>query len=230
MKSAVRGVIFDFNGTMFLDGEFQEAAWRSYFASRTSRQLTDQDFREHIHGVPPNLVIEYVLGRPATATELADVAHDREAVYRRLVAEQATPDSLVPGLPEFLDELRRRSIPCVVATSSPIENVRFYFERLGIGKWFTLDDIEYDKGTYLGKPNPDIFEHAAARMGLEANCCAVFEDAPSGIEAARRAGAPVIVGVQAEFDGNYLLSLPGCTHTIANYRDLDGLLAILGLS
>ena len=33
MKSAVRGVIFDFNGTMFLDGEFQEAAWRSYFAS-----------------------------------------------------------------------------------------------------------------------------------------------------------------------------------------------------
>ena len=230
MKSGVRGVIFDFNGTMFLDGEFQEAAWRSYFASRTSRELTEQDFRDHIHGVPASLVIEYVLGRPATADELAAVEYDREAVYRRIVSEQATPDSLVPGLPAFLDELKRRGIPCVVATSSPIENVRFYFERLGIARWFTLDGVEYDRGEYPGKPNPDIFEHAAARMGLAARDCAVFEDAPSGIEAARRAGAPTIVGVQAEFDGSFLLSLPGTTHTIADYRDLDALFGILGLS
>ena len=226
----VRGVIFDFNGTMFLDGELHEAAWRSYFSTRTERQLTEQDFREHIHGVPKDLVIEYVLGRPATQQELDDVEPDREAVYRRLVAERASENSLAPGLPAFLDELRRRGIPCVVATSSPAENVRFYFERLGIGRWFSIDDIEYDRGEYPGKPNPDIFQHAAARMGLLATECAVFEDAPSGIESARRAGAPVIVGMQAEFDGPYLLSLPGVTHTAPDYRDQAALFGMLGLS
>lgn len=227
MKPAVRGVIFDFNGTMFLDGEFQEAAWRAYFATRTSRELTEQEFRDHIHGVPADLVIEYVLGRPATREDLDAVEPDREAVYRRLVAEHASTESLVPGLAEFLDELRRRNVPTVVATSSPLENVLFYFERLGIGRWFTLDDVEYDRGTYPGKPNPDIFEHAAAKMGLSARECAVFEDAPSGIEAARRAGAPIIVGVQAEFDGAFLLSLPGVTHTIPDYRDLEALFGML---
>ena len=224
----IKGVIFDFNGTMFPDGEYHEAAWRSYFASRTSRQLTERDFREHIHGVPKAQVIEYVLGRPATQRELDDVEPDREAVYRRLVAERADENSLAEGLPEFLDELERRGIPCTVATSSPAENVRFYFDKLGIGRWFSPDQVEYDRGTYPGKPNPDIFQHAAALMGLDASECAVFEDAPSGLEAARRAGAPVIVAVQAEFDGPYLQSLPGVTHTIADYRDLDGLLGMLG--
>ena len=46
----------------------------------------------------------------------------------------------------------------------------------------------------------------------------------------RMPSAPVIVGMQAEFDGPYLLSLPGVTHTAPDYRDQAALFGMLGLS
>ena len=44
------GVIFDFNGTMFFDEEFQEISWRRFIKDIIGRRITDEEFQEHVHG------------------------------------------------------------------------------------------------------------------------------------------------------------------------------------
>ena len=65
-------------------------------------------------------------------------------------------------------------------------------------RWFDPRRIVYDDGTFSGKPAPDIYLRAAERIGLSPSRCIVAEDAPVGIEAARRAGMSVI-GVATTF-------------------------------
>lgn len=88
-----------------------------------------------------------------------------------------------------------------------------------MARWFSLDTIVYNDCSFPSKPAPDIFERAMDRIGLPARDCAVFEDAPAGLEAARRAKAGRIVAVAAEFDPAFLADLPGVDHVIIDYRD-----------
>ena len=46
----MRGIIFDFNGTMFFDEEFQNVSWRSFLQAKTGHYITDEEFQEYIHG------------------------------------------------------------------------------------------------------------------------------------------------------------------------------------
>lgn len=64
-------------------------------------------------------------------------------------------------------------------------------------RWFDPEKIVYDDGTLPGKPNPDIYLKAARTIGLAPSRCVVVEDAVSGIEAARRAGAGYIVAMDS---------------------------------
>ena len=45
----MRGIIFDFNGTMFFDEEFQNISWRSFLQAKTGHYITDEEFQEYIH-------------------------------------------------------------------------------------------------------------------------------------------------------------------------------------
>lgn len=67
---------------------------------------------------------------------------------------------LAPGAPDFLDFLQERKVPFTIATASDKENVDFYFEHLGIGKWFDYDRIVYNNGQIKGKPDPQIYRIA----------------------------------------------------------------------
>ena len=48
--SPYTGVIFDFNGTMFYDEEFQTNSWRTFVESKVKRNISDQEVQEYIHG------------------------------------------------------------------------------------------------------------------------------------------------------------------------------------
>ena len=90
----------------------------------------------------------------------------------------------VPGIVAALDAI---TLPNCVASSASIEKMRFTLGHTGLwdrfaGRIFSATEVEH------GKPAPDLFLHAAARMGWEPADCAVVEDSPAGIEAALAAG------------------------------------------
>ena len=91
-------------------------------------------------------------------------------------------------------------IPFTIATGSYRPNVEFYFSHLHLEKWFRFSDVIYDDGTYPGKPAPDIFLKAAAKIGVEPADCLVFEDSYAGIRSAVAAKIGRIVTVEATLD------------------------------
>lgn len=59
----MKGVIFDFNGTMFFDSDKQEKAWRMYIKKMTGRDVSDEEFKERVHGRNNSDILEYFSGK-----------------------------------------------------------------------------------------------------------------------------------------------------------------------
>jgi HAD superfamily hydrolase (TIGR01509 family) len=102
-------------------------------------------------------------------------------LYREAFAAELQP---VPGILEALDAI---TLPTCVASSGTHEKIRYTLGLTGLydrfaGRIFSVDDVR------RGKPAPDLFLHAASRMGAVPERCAVVEDSPYGVQAARAAG------------------------------------------
>jgi len=102
-------------------------------------------------------------------------------LYREAFAAELQP---VPGVVEALDAI---TLPTCVASSGTHEKIRYTLGLTGLydrfaGRIFSVDDVR------RGKPAPDLFLHAAGRMGAAPERCAVVEDSPYGVQAARAAG------------------------------------------
>ncbi|MBV9415845.1 MAG: HAD family hydrolase [Solirubrobacterales bacterium] len=94
----------------------------------------------------------------------------------------------VDGIREALERI---ALPVCVASSSPPERLRFKLELTGLyerfaGRIFSAVEVAN------GKPAPDLFLHAARRMGVEPRDCTVVEDSRYGVQAARAAGMDVL--------------------------------------
>jgi HAD superfamily hydrolase (TIGR01509 family) len=112
--------------------------------------------------------------------------HD-ERMRERLFALFARELAPIPGIVPALEAL---DLPRCVASSSQPDRIRFSLEVTGLlpllaPHLFSAVEVRH------GKPAPDLFLHAAARMGVPPSACLVIEDSPAGIEAARRAGMRV---------------------------------------
>ena len=120
-------------------------------------------------------------GVALTETHLADM---RARLYERF-REELKP---VAGIAETVAALGK---PICVASSSQPERIRLSLSVTGL---IGLFEPNIFSATMVenGKPAPDLFLHAAARMGVAPEECVVVEDSPAGIEAARRAGMRVI--------------------------------------
>jgi HAD superfamily hydrolase (TIGR01509 family) len=114
---------------------------------------------------------------------------DFEARYHReLFARMRTELRAVSGVAAALDAI---DVATCVASSGTHERIELALRTAGLyerfaGRLFSADDVE------RGKPAPDLFLHAAARMGVEPGRCVVVEDSPYGVTAARAAGMTVI--------------------------------------
>jgi HAD superfamily hydrolase (TIGR01509 family) len=121
--------------------------------------------------------IEAHLGRRLPASWEEPFRH----LYREAFAAELEP---VAGVVEALDAI---AIPTCVASSGTHEKIRFTLGLTGLyerfaGRIFSVSDVA------RGKPAPDLFLHAAGRMGIPPAQCAVVEDSRYGVEAARAAG------------------------------------------
>src|SRR5262245_57476558 len=120
--------------------------------------------------------------------------------------------------------------PKCVASSSPPDRVRASLETAGLARFFNFLFSASDVRN--GKPAPDLFLHAASRMGVQATDCIVVEDSPAGVAAATAAGMTALGFVGGSHAGAHLgeqLSLAGARTIVAALRHLkSAVVALLG--
>lgn len=191
----VKGVIFDFNGTLFYDTPQQEKAWREFAWQNFRRDISDQEFKELIHGRNANFTLEYLAGCNLSKAEVDAYVKAKETVYIDICEKDPQNTHLNSGAERLLDELKARNFPLAIATAAPKINVDYYIERFNLERWFPLDKIIYNNGTIKGKPAPDFYLKAAKALQLNTQDCLVFEDAISGIQAAYNANIGKIVAI-----------------------------------
>ncbi len=191
---AIKGVIFDFNGTLFWDTPFHNTAW-DRFLENHQIELTDQEKNEKIHGKNNRDIFTGLFNRPIEPKELDRYIDEKEKLYRNICVKEQQP--LADGAIELFDFLKQNNIPYTIATASGLENVQFFFEQFELHRWFNFDQIVYDDGSLRGKPNPDYFLRAVEKLQLEPEECLIFEDSFAGIQAAENAGAGQILIVNS---------------------------------
>ena len=181
----IEAAIFDMDGVMVDNARYHIRAWQ-LLGKELGKDLTDEQVRG-VFGQRNSEMLGALVGNSLSPEQILHLGDRKEIIYRELMAPDLTP---VPGLMEFLAELRKEGFKAAVATSGPSDNVNLVMDGLGLRPWF--DVIVTGAEVSRGKPDPDIFLLASRRLSLAAAQCVVFEDSTAGIEAARRAGSPCV--------------------------------------
>jgi sugar-phosphatase len=143
------------------------------------------------HGLDPETVVRMAHGRPSRSTirdllPNADIDHEDREVERREIAD-LDGVVLLPGAQELLNILPPERWTIATSCTRPLAEVRLRAAGLPIPTtMITSSDVK------IGKPDPEPYLKAAAKLGFAASDCIVVEDVPAGIRAGRSAGAGVI--------------------------------------
>jgi beta-phosphoglucomutase len=181
-----RAFIFDMDGTMVDNMMVHHRAWQRKLAA-LGLDLTLEEVRQSIHGINEE-ILERLFGDRFSPEERRRIAWEKEAEYRDIFLSEL---KLVPGLEAFLKSAQQAGIRMGIGTAAPHENVQFVLENLHLRPLFgsVIDASQVIKG----KPDPEVFLRVAEELGAEPADCVVFEDSPTGAEAARRAGMQVVI-------------------------------------
>jgi HAD superfamily hydrolase (TIGR01509 family) len=114
---------------------------------------------------------------------------EKAAAYETVLRERLTA---VPGVAEAIAVLRESGMRMCVASSAGHARIRLSLRLTGLQTLFAEEHIFSAEDVARGKPAPDLFLHAAARLSAPPRTCVVVEDSPSGVEAALAAGMRVI--------------------------------------
>ncbi|WP_313630884.1 HAD family phosphatase [Enterococcus devriesei] len=191
----MQGIIFDFNGTMFLDSDLHEEAWINLIKKYSKQELSEADIIHSIHGKTNDIILRHFISADLTDEQVEQLSDEKEAYYRERVLAHPERIHFTKGLEAALDTLKANQIPMTIASASPKVNMDFYWETFALAKWFDPEKIVYHNGTFPGKPAPDIFLIAAKKIELAPADCLVIEDSYSGLQAAQRARIGTIVAI-----------------------------------
>lgn len=179
--AAARALLFDLDGTLIDSMPHHHGAWIEWH-KRQSIPMDEPRFFAATAGRTNAEILADLLPQLSEPERLA-LIEQKEALYRERAGSAL---ALIAGAAELAQDARARGLKLAVCTASGRANMALAFERFGIGGW--VDTVTSPADGLRGKPHPDIFEEAARRLGVAPGDCIVFEDAPLGIEAARRAG------------------------------------------
>lgn len=206
------GVLFDWDGVIIDSSRQHEESWER-LAREEGRMLPPGHFKAGF-GKKNDVIIPKILGWTDVPDEVERLSRRKEALYREVVVE--TGVTVLPGVTDFLQRLRSAGVPCCIGSSTERENIRTICARTGLSDWFAhiiaAEDVEH------GKPHPEVFLRAAARIGREPRWCVVFEDAFSGLEAAR-AGGMRSIGVATTHPAEALR--PQCDRVVSRLDELQ---------
>jgi len=178
--------LWDMDGTLLDSAEYHWHAWRDALAAE-GHPVT-HDYFIATFGQRNDTILRGLFGEDFADADVAHIGDAKELLYRQLVAERGV--ALLPGVRMWLERLRDAGFQQAVASAAPRANVDAIITALDIGSFFGA--ITSAEDVTRGKPDPQVFLLAAERLGVAPERCVVLEDAPAGVEAAKRAGMRVI--------------------------------------
>lgn len=195
MKNKVKGVLFDFNGTMIFDSAIHRAVWRDFMPKLTGKAVADEEIDKKMLGRDNASIFRSYLGDDIDPSRIERLTYEKELAYREKCLVDPVHFRFVDGLEELLNYLKGIGMPMTIATGSEVMNITFFFEQFHLDRWFDFSKVVYDDGTFPGKPAPDIYLMAARKLEADPADCLVFEDSHSGVAAAHAAGIGYVLAV-----------------------------------
>ncbi len=180
-----RAAIFDVDGVLVDSYRPHLESWRRVAAER-GLEITEEQFAATF-GRTSREIIAAFWGRDLDDEERRRIDERKEELYRSIVRADFPA---MEGAADLVRALHAAGFRLAVASSGPPENVALSIEGLGCAELFEV--VVTGRDVVRGKPAPEVFERAAAGLGVPARRCVVVEDAPAGVAAARAAGMAVV--------------------------------------
>lgn len=208
-----RALILDMDGTMVDSMPAHGRSWE-LFTRRHGIALPVEEVLRRTTGRNGAECIRELFGPDVADARAWALIGEKEAIYREVFARDFRE---VRGFSRFAQQAQARGLQLAVATAGDRHNIAFALEHLKLACVPGVI-VGGDEGL-AGKPEPALFLEAARRLGVAPAECVVFEDAPFGIEAARRAGMRAVALCTTHAAGE--LAGP---HVIAQVRDYEELM------
>lgn len=180
--------IFDLDGVIVDTAVYHFKAWKR-LANELGFNFTESQ-NEKLKGISRVKSLELILewgGIEKTAAEQQVLATRKNEWYVDMI-HHMTPEEILPGARELLDNLRAAGIRTALGSAS--KNATVILEKVGI---LPLFDALVDGNTVsASKPDPEVFLKGAEALRIAPEKCIVFEDAIAGVQAAKAAGMKVV--------------------------------------
>ena len=181
-----KALIFDLDGTLVDSMPAHFKSWCQALRKQGHQGVFPEDVFYAMGGRPTRDIVETLNGEQDLGLDADAVAYAKKKAYLKNL-------DAIELIPEVADVARayRGKVPLAIASGGSRDVVEKTLQKLGISDWF--DEVVTATDVKNGKPAPDIFLEAAARLDVDPKDCVVYEDARPGIVAAREAGMEVIV-------------------------------------
>lgn len=182
-----KAILFDMDGLMLetkLTWQEAEKGLLTSFGKTYDKEIAKKYQGMRVPGVVSIMIKEYQL----SINENQGV----EMLTQRIVDNYQNPNlKLLPGCEQIVKQLHNSGkYHLAIASSSPKAAIQAMIQRFNFDRYF--DELVSGDEVKEGKPAPDVFLECAKRLNISPTDCLVFEDAPKGIEAAKRAGMKAV--------------------------------------
>lgn len=214
----IKGILFDFNGTMVFDGPMHKKAWNAFSLKYRDKPITDDEL-DHLHGLTNKRIIEMLMGKGVVSEEESKkLSIAKEALYRE-VCRKDPSYQLVDGLEEVLNTLKNMQMPMTICSASIKDNMDFFISYFQFERWFDVRKIVYDDGLHPDKIS--MFQDGAKNIGVPIEECLVIEDSLSGIAFAHNCHVAKIIAITSKDKTEEYKRLPGVDAVIHDFNDFD---------
>jgi beta-phosphoglucomutase len=206
-----RGAIFDFDGVVVDSHPVHRRAWTRFLES-VGKMVSEEELQFISDGRTRDDILRYFLGQ-LDADEIVAYGQRKEQFFR----DEAAGVRAIEGLPSFLQDLEEAGLVLGIASSASRGRVDFLLDRLDLKKHFRV--VVTGDQVAQGKPHPAVFLKAAEGLRTDPAESVAFEDAFSGVKAAKAAGMRCVGIAQAE-RASVLLEA-GADHVVSDFQSLS---------
>ena len=180
----IKAVIFDLDGVIVSTDDCHYEAWKKM--ADEEGIYFDKTINNRLRGVSRMESLEIVLERAEkeySDEEKLQLAERKNGYYKEFITK-LTPNDILPGAKENLEELRKNGIKIAIGSSS--KNTPVILKQIGLDNYF--DAVSDGNNITNSKPDPEVFLKAADMLCIPYSECMIVEDADAGIEAALAGG------------------------------------------